>query len=117
VWYRTDFDGIYYHLSYGQQSIRVLPSMWHRVKDEGLRIGDRIEVRDQFHQNEPCLGKIVEMRWDKPSGRILYTIETRELVLPRQFYVDDLIRLNEKTQLRESDFARSIEPDSSSLES
>jgi hypothetical protein len=87
--------------------------MWHRVNDEGFSIGDPVEILGRFLENEPCIGKVVEIRFHKPSGRIHYTIESRELVLPRPFLTEDLRRLNEKVHLRVSDFQSAIVPTAS----
>jgi hypothetical protein len=84
--------------------------MWHRVNDEGLSVGDPIEILGRFLENEPCIGKVVEIRFHKPSGRLHYTIESRELVLSRPFLAEDLRRLEEKVHLRASDFQTPIVP-------
>jgi hypothetical protein len=73
--------------------------MWRRVDDEGYSVGDRVEVLSHFQENDPCLGIITEMRFDKSSGRILYSIESRELPLPRPFLAGDFAQLERKPQL------------------
>ncbi len=110
VWRRSQWEDGYYRLHYGNQTIRVRPSMWHRVDDEGFSIGDPVEILGRFLENEPCIGKVVEIRFHKPSGRIHYTIESRELALPRPFLTEDLRRLEEKVHLRASDFQTAIVP-------
>jgi hypothetical protein len=100
---RIRFDGEFYHLRYGEQSIRVRPTMWHRVADEGFDVGDQVEVLGRFLENDPCIGRIVEIRYDKSNQRVLYTVESRELPLPRSFLADDLKPLNRRVELRESD--------------
>ena len=59
---------------------------------------------------------MVEIRFHKPSGRIHYTIESRELVLPRPFLTEDLRRLEEKVHLRASDFQSAVVPAASGAE-
>ncbi len=103
VFRRHSFDGVYYHLQYGLVSVRVKPTMWRRVDDEGFSVGERVEVLSHFQENDPCLGTIKEMRLDKPSGRIVYTIASRELPLPRPFFAADLASLERKPQLRDPD--------------
>ncbi len=110
VWRRSRLEDGYYRLHYGDQTIRVRPSMWHRVNDEGFSVGDPIEILGRFLENEPCIGKVVEIRFHKPSGRLHYTIESRELVLPRPFLAEDLRRLEEKVHLRASDFQTAVVP-------
>lgn len=100
---RHSYDGEYYRLQYGEQKIRVKPTMWHRVVDEGFAVGDQVEVLGRFMENEPCIGRITEIRFDKHYNRILYSVETRELPLPRPFILSDLMPLHRKMQLRESD--------------
>ncbi len=103
VFRRHSFDGTYYRLQYGEQSVRVKPSMWRRVEDEGLSVGDRVEILSHFQENEPGLGIISEMRFDKSSSRILYTVVSRELPLPRAFVATDLVLLTRKPQLQDPD--------------
>lgn len=103
VFRRHSFDGMYYELQYGHQRVRVKPTLWHRVEDEGFSVGDRVEVLSHFQENDPCLGVISEIRFDKASGQIVYSIETRELRLPRPFFASDLVQLERKMQLRKPD--------------
>jgi hypothetical protein len=103
VFRRHSFDGEYYRLQYGDQDVRVMPTMWRRVDDEGFSVGDRIEVLSHFQENDPGLGVISEIRFDKSSNRILYTIESRELPLPRPFFATDFVPLTPRHPLRERD--------------
>ena len=110
VWRRSKFEEGFYRLHYGDHSIRVKPTMWHRVEDQGYSVGDRVEILGRFLENEPCVGRIVEMRFDKRSGRIHYHIATRDLILPRPFLAEDLRALDQKVNLRTSDFDTTIVP-------
>ena len=96
VFRRDSFDGTYYRLWYGKQSVRVKPSMWRRVDDEGLSVGDRVEVLAHFLENEPCMGLITEMRFEKSTNRIVYSVESRELLLPRPYMASDLVKLSKR---------------------
>ena len=49
VFRRHSFDGEYYRLQYGEQVVRVKPTMWRRVDDEGFSIGDRVEGGDSCY--------------------------------------------------------------------
>ena len=100
VFRRHGFDGEYYRLQYGEQRVRVKPSMWRRVDDEGFSVGDHVEILSHFHENEPGLGIINEMRFEKSSNRILYSIESRELPLPRSFVATDLVLLTRRPKLK-----------------
>ena len=93
VFRRHSFDGEYYRMQYGEQILRVKPTLWHRVDDEGFSVGDRVEILSHFQENDPCLGIIKEIRFDKPRNQILYSIESRELPLPRPFVAADLFQL------------------------
>ena len=103
VFRRHSFDGNFYRLQYGERSVRVKPSMWRRVEDEGLSVGDRVEILSHFQENDPGMGVISEMRFEKESARILYTVVSRELALPRTFVASDLVLRTGKPQLRDSD--------------
>jgi len=108
VFRRHSFDGEYYRLQYGEQVVRVKPTMWRRVDDEGFSIGDRVEILSHFQENEPGLGIITEIRFEKSSNRILYTIESRELPLHRPFLATDLVPLTPRHHLRERDVEKQL---------
>lgn len=101
VFRRHSFDGEYYRLQYGEQTVRVKPTMWRRVDDEGFSVGERVEILSHFQENDPGLGIIKEMRFEKSSNRVHYWIESRELPLPRPFVASDLVSLTARPQLRE----------------
>jgi hypothetical protein len=103
VFRRDSFDGVFYRLRYGQQSIRVKPTMWLQVTDEGFEIGDQVELLSHFRENDACIATILEIRFEKSTGRILYSLESRELMLPRPFEASDLAQLTRRPQLRERD--------------
>ena len=108
VFRRHSFDGEYYRLQYGEQVVRVKPTMWRRVDDEGFSIGDRVEILSHFQENEAGLGVITEIRFEKSSNRILYTIVSRELPLPRPFLATDLVPLTPRHHLRERDVEKQL---------
>lgn len=100
VFRRHGFNGEYYRLQYGEQTVRVKPSMWRRVDEEGFSVGDHVEIQSHFYENEPGLGIIKEMRFEKSSNRILYSIESREMPLPRCFVAADLVQLTSRPLLK-----------------
>ena len=100
VFRRHSFDGEYYRLQYGELTVSDKPTLWRRVEDEGFSVGDRVEILSHFHENEPGLGIIKEMRFEKSSNRILYSIEAREMSLPRYFVAADLVQLARQSQLK-----------------
>jgi hypothetical protein len=77
--------------------------MWHRVPDEGFAVGEMVEVLSNFHENDPCIATIREIRFDKPHNRVLYSLDSREMPLPRPFSSADLSPLTPRTSLRPSD--------------
>ena len=101
VFRRHSFDGEYYRLQYGEQTVRVMPTMWRHVEDEGFSVGDQVEILSHFQENEPGLGMIKEMRFEKSSNRILYSVDSREMPLPRSFVAADLVQLTRRPQLKE----------------
>lgn len=103
VFRRYAFIDGYYHLKYGSQTIRVRPTLWLRVLDEGFSVGDRVEILSRFMENEPCIGVIHDIRFDKASNTIEYHITEREQPLPRTFAAHDLAALTSRAQLRERD--------------
>jgi hypothetical protein len=99
VFRRHSFDGTYYRLQYGQQSIRVLPTMWLRVPDEGHSVGDHVEIKSCFQRNDPGLAEIVEIRWDKTHSRIVYTLQSHELTHARSYLAEDFDSLERRPTL------------------
>jgi len=110
VLYRLHFDGIYYHLYYGEQSIRVKPSMWLPVADEGFRVGDRVEVPSQLMKNDPMVAKIIEMRFAQAQSVIKYTLLNHEMPTPRSYLAEELTLLSQRHDLLHSDPEIRIQP-------
>ncbi|MEI8212015.1 MAG: hypothetical protein WCI02_07690 [Planctomycetota bacterium] len=105
VFERTAFDGTYYRIQYGSIALRIQPSMWLSVRDEGLRIGDQVEVRSRMLQNDPCIASIMEMRYASSKGVILYTLSQSEMPNPKLFEATDLIAFGKYEPLRPPDFS------------
>jgi hypothetical protein len=108
VFIRTDFDGTYYKVEYGDQSLRIMPSLWLQVHDEGFRIGDRVEVPSRMMQSDPMIAKIVEMRYNQDRGVIGYRLLHNEMPLEHEFVADELIQLKPHLHLLEPDFEAPI---------
>jgi len=100
VFRRRSYDGQYYQLFYGEWTIRVKPTMWLRLPGEGFEVGDQVEVLSHFLEKEACVGRVSEIRYDKVQNRILYTIESREMLLSRPFVATDLVPLTRKPHLK-----------------
>jgi hypothetical protein len=101
VFRRHSYDGVYYRLQYGVDVLRVKPTLWLKVADEGFWVGDQVEVRGLLMDREPCIATISEMTFDRVTSRILYQLIHREMPLPNTYTSDDLIQLSSRPQLKE----------------
>jgi hypothetical protein len=104
VFLRTAFDGAYYTVEYGKQSIRIQPSLWLQVKDEGFRIGDQVEVPSRMMQNDPMIAVILEMRYSQENGIIHYLLLHNEMPVEHPFTAEDLIQLKPHVKLQPRDY-------------
>ena len=80
-------------ISYGHRLLRIEPVLWLAVADEGLRIGDQVEVLSRMGKNWPRIGMIREMRWNESQQSISYQIRGRERDIPTFYSADDLRRV------------------------
>jgi hypothetical protein len=90
VFLRTSYDGQYYHLRYGDQSLRMAPSLVTKVPLEDLQVGDRVEVLSLLLERDPVLAKIIEKRWDQEKQQIVYEINHRQLPVERSYGMTEL---------------------------
>lgn len=104
VFRRTAFDGVYYTVEYGEASFRIKPSLWLQVQDEGLRIGDQVEVPSRMMQAEPMIAVIIDMRYSQDQGCIHYGILHNDMPISHDFKVDELLPLKQHVQLQQPDF-------------
>jgi len=72
VFLRSGFDGKYYHLRYGDQSLRMAPCLITKVPLEDLQVGDRVEVLTLLLERDPVLAEVIEKRWDQEKQQIVY---------------------------------------------
>ncbi len=72
VFQRFLFDGQYYHLRYGTETLRVLPSMWTSVGRIDVQVGDRVELLSHFGQKDPGIAVIEEIHCGRAEGQIEY---------------------------------------------
>lgn len=103
VFVRTGFDGTYYRIEYGEFKLRIRPSMWLAVRDEGFRIGESVEVVGRFLQNDPCIATIQEMRYATSKGVIQYTLRHADMALTKPFLATDLVGFAKHEPLRPRD--------------
>jgi hypothetical protein len=90
VFLRTGFDGQYYHLRYGDQTLRMAPSLVTKVPMEDLQVGDRVEVLSLLLERDPVLAEIIEKRWDQDKQQIVYEITQRQLPVERSYGMTEL---------------------------
>jgi hypothetical protein len=86
-------EGDYNVLSYGHRILRLKPVLWLEVPEEGLRIGDQVEVLSQMGRNWPRVGFIREMRWRESQRRIAYQIRERTRDIATVYSALDLRRI------------------------
>jgi hypothetical protein len=103
VFRRVSFDGEYYRVEYHEKSFRIRPTLWLQVSDEGLRIGNQVEVLGAFLQAEPMIATISEMHYSQTRGAIQYTLDHHEMPFPRPFLADELRLLTTHETLKPSD--------------
>lgn len=108
VFRRTAFDGTYYTAEFGDRTIRIKPSLWLQVKDEGLKIGDQVEVPSRMMQADPLIGVIIDMRYCQDQSCIRYGLLHGDMPLDYTFLADELILLTSHTHLQPPDFQAPI---------
>ncbi len=104
VFKRTRWDGQFYHLQYGEILFRVRPSLWVRVPDIDLEVGQQVELLSDHGRNDPGIYRIAEILYDPRSSRIEYALHGISLQLDRHFDRHDLNPLHIAHSLRPSDF-------------
>ena len=87
---QEDHDKGYAEIFYGDQSLRILPIVWLEVTPEGFTIGDRVEILSDQGKRQPGLATIKEMRWNRYTQQIEYTLVGNELVFRRVYSNEEL---------------------------
>ncbi|MEO8269192.1 MAG: hypothetical protein ABI557_05700 [Aureliella sp.] len=100
VFRRSQWDGEFYHLHYGETTFRVRPSMWVRVPDIDLDVGQQVELLSCHQQNDPGIYHIADIHFVPANGQIEYALQSDDLRLERGFSRDDLRPLHVKYELR-----------------
>lgn len=98
VFRRVSFDGTYYRLEYGDRVLRVKPTMWLKVHDEGFWIGDQVEIKGDFLTNEPSIAVITDARFEPSTGLISYTLIQRDMMLDKNYHADELRGLTKRPE-------------------
>jgi hypothetical protein len=101
---RFKYDGEYYHVRYGERvTFRIKPVLWLEIPDEGLRLGDQVEVLSNNMQNDPMIAQIIEMRYSQVHNAIEYTLESNEMPIEKGYLAHEFVRLTQREQLRPRD--------------
>lgn len=100
VFRRSRWDGEYYWLQYGQTRIRVKPSMWFRVPDVDLEVGQQVELLARQGKNDPGIFRIADIFWDRSRRRVEYTLRRDALELEKRFARADIRPISVKHHLR-----------------
>ena len=104
VFERFEYDGEYYHVRYGDRlTFRIKPVLWLEIPDEGLRLGDQVEVLSNNMQNDPLIGQIVHMRYSNIHNAIEYTLEENDMPIEKGYLASEFVRLTQREHLRPSD--------------
>ncbi len=70
VFRRFHYDGNYYHLQYGDSTLRVQPTMWTSVPRIDVQVGDQVELLSQFGQKDPCIATIEDSSVQGRKGKL-----------------------------------------------
>ena len=98
---RQRWDGEYYHLHYGHWRLRVKPSMWLRVPDIDLEVGQQVELLSCHFRNDPAICRLTEILYCPVSQRFQFYLRGPALKLVKTFNRDDLRPLHVRHELRE----------------
>ncbi len=104
VFKRTQWDGQFYHLQYGAISFRVRPSLWVRVPNVDLEVGQQVELLSDHGRNDAGIYRIAEILFVPSRSAIEYTLHGISLQLDRHFDRLDLQPLHTPHTLHPSDF-------------
>jgi len=100
---RDRFDGVYYHYSYGAIHFRLRPSMWLKVKPEGIDIGDTVETIGTTLERDLFVAQVWGMYFVRRKGCILYRLRRGDTTVPNLYPASHLRVLTEKSTVRPGD--------------
>lgn len=100
VFERFEYDGEYYHVRYGDRvTLRIKPTLWLEIPDEGLRLGDQVEVLSNNMQNDPMIANIAEMRYSQVHNAIEYSLEESQMQVDKAYLAHEFVRLTQRERL------------------
>lgn len=98
---REKWDGEYYWLRYGDQTIRVHPSMWVRVAETDLAVDQQVELLSCHGEHDAGIYRIAEIFFETKSQSIEYVLRRDRLEIPHFFQREDLRPLHVTHKLRD----------------
>ncbi len=100
IFQRTRWDNTFYQLHYGAISIRVRPTMWVRVENLDLSVGQQVELLSHHGENEAGVFTISDMLFSPQKQQVEFYLRRRDMTLPKSFTRKDLRPLVVRYQLR-----------------
>ena len=100
---RDHFDGVYYHYSYGSVRFRLRPTMWLKVKSDGIDIGDMVETIGLGLERELLVAQVWGMYFIRRKGCILYRLRRGDTKVANLYSAGQLRLLTDKSVIRPGD--------------
>lgn len=98
---RHRFDDTYYHYRYGEIRFRMRPTMWSKLKHEGIDIGDEVETTGLGLERERFVARVWGMHFVRRSGRILYRLKRADgSEVPKLHLREEFKLLTDKQRIR-----------------
>ncbi|MCR9297025.1 MAG: hypothetical protein NXI32_30350 [bacterium] len=97
---RFKWDGEFYWLNYGACILRVRPTMWTRVPDLDLEVGQKIELLHRHGQNDPGIFRIHEIFYSERRKAPEFFLRRGEMILEKAFLRVDIRPLHVQHKLR-----------------
>ncbi|MFK7735302.1 MAG: hypothetical protein AB8B50_04690 [Pirellulaceae bacterium] len=114
VWRRTEWDGRYYWLRYGNLTLRVKPSMWTQAPECDLDVGQQVEVLANRGENDPGIFRVKEIYFSRTSHECEFWLAREELVLEKVFRREDLkptyVRYELRSGVYQHELPKSLPP-------
>lgn len=90
VFKRDEWDGEFYHLRYGEITIRVRPSMWTSVPSVDIGVGQQVELLERHGENDPGIFRIHDIWYSLTKQECEFTLGRNDMPLAKRFSRKDL---------------------------
>lgn len=103
IFLRIDLDDVFWLLGYGDNSIRVKPTMWLEVPAPRFEVGDQVEIKSSMGKLRAKIATVKNVYWNQPKQRAEYQLRFLGKPLPEIFFANDLqptVRLGETLPVR-----------------